>query len=299
VRQAVEQWLDVAEIQDTTRDRYEDLIRLYILPTFGNTLAAKLDAELLERFYARLQRCRELCAGRSIGGHTCRPLSSSTVRKIHFILSASLERAVRWRHLGVNKASMAAAPSARQGEPDPPTAAEAATLLAEAWSTNPDWGLLLWLTMVTGCRRGELSAIRWKDLDMQRGLLLIQRSNAQPKGGLKEKETKTRQQRRIALDPQTLSLLAEYKERCEQRCAAVDCTLHGGAFLFSPSVDGSTPWPPRSLTQRYYRMATKLKLRSTRLHSLRHYSATELIAAGVDIRTVAGRLATAAAAQPP
>jgi hypothetical protein len=95
VRQAVEQWLDVAEIQDTTRDRYEDLIRLYILPTFGNTLAAKLDAELLERFYARLQRCRELCAGRSIGGHTCRPLSSSTVRKIHFILSASLERAVR------------------------------------------------------------------------------------------------------------------------------------------------------------------------------------------------------------
>ena len=63
MRQAIEQWLDVAEIQDTTRDRYEDLIRLYILPTFGDTLAAKLDAELLERFYARLQRCRELCAG--------------------------------------------------------------------------------------------------------------------------------------------------------------------------------------------------------------------------------------------
>ncbi len=37
-------------------------------------------------------------------------------------------------------------------------------------------------------------------------------------------------------------------------------------------------------------MATKLKLRSTRLHSLRHYSATELIAAGIDLRTVAGRL---------
>jgi len=37
-------------------------------------------------------------------------------------------------------------------------------------------------------------------------------------------------------------------------------------------------------------MATKLKLRSTRLHSLRHYSATELVAAGVDLRTVAGRL---------
>ncbi|MGH3711125.1 MAG: GntR family transcriptional regulator [Pseudonocardiaceae bacterium] len=37
-------------------------------------------------------------------------------------------------------------------------------------------------------------------------------------------------------------------------------------------------------------MAIKLKLRSTRFHSLRHYSATELVAAGVDLRTVAGRL---------
>jgi integrase len=171
VRQAVEQWLEVADIQDTTRDRYEDLVRLYVFPTFGDMLAAKLDAELLERLYARLQRCRELCAGRSGAGHVCRPLSSSTVRKIHFILSGSLERAVRWRHLGVNKAAMAVAPLPRQTDPDPPTAAEAAAILTEAWSTDPDWGLLLWLTMVTGCRRGELSAIRWQHLDIQRGLL--------------------------------------------------------------------------------------------------------------------------------
>jgi len=44
------------------------------------------------------------------------------------------------------------------------------------------------------------------------------------------------------------------------------------------------------MSQRYRRMATRLNLRSTRLHSLRHYSATELLAAGVDLRTVAGRL---------
>ncbi len=47
---------------------------------------------------------------------------------------------------------------------------------------------------------------------------------------------------------------------------------------------------PRAISQRYRKLALKLKLRSTRLHSLRHYSATELVAAGVDIRTVAGRL---------
>jgi integrase len=50
------------------------------------------------------------------------------------------------------------------------------------------------------------------------------------------------------------------------------------------------PYTPRAISQRYRKLALKLKLRSTRLHSLRHYSATELVAAGVDIRTVAGRL---------
>lgn len=63
VRQTITQWLEMVELEDTTRDRYDDLIRLYILPPLGNMLASKLDAELLERFYARLHRCRSLCTG--------------------------------------------------------------------------------------------------------------------------------------------------------------------------------------------------------------------------------------------
>ena len=59
-RQAIAQWLEVAELEDTTRERYDDLIRRDVLLTFGDLPAAKPDAELLERFYARLHRCREL-----------------------------------------------------------------------------------------------------------------------------------------------------------------------------------------------------------------------------------------------
>ncbi len=70
VGQAVAQWLEVAALEETTRERYDDLIRLYVLPTFGHLQAAKLDAELLERFYARLHRCREMCTGRPRAGHT-------------------------------------------------------------------------------------------------------------------------------------------------------------------------------------------------------------------------------------
>jgi integrase len=289
VAQAIGQWIEVAALEETTRERYQDLIRLYILPTFGKLPASKLDAELLERFYARLHLCRELCTGRPRAGHQCRPLSTSTTRKIHYIIRGALERAVRWHHLPINKAALAIAPSPERTEPDPPSADEAARLLNEAWR-DPEWGLLLWLTMLTGPRRGEISALRWHHIDFERGLLSIVRSNAQPKSGLKEKGTKTGQARKIALDAHTVSLLATHRQMWEQRCADMGRTLDPEAFLFSPAADGSIPFLPRAISQRYRRLALKLKLRSTRLHSLRHYSATELVAAGVDIRTVAGRL---------
>ena len=289
VGQAIAQWLDVAKHEETTRERYEDLIRIYIAPTLGKVVAGKLDAEILERFYARLQRCRALCDGRPRAGHACEPLSASTVRKIHYIMSATLEQAVRWRHLNVNPASLAAAPSASRPDPDPPSADEAAAIIGAAWR-DPEWGLLLWLIMVTGMRRGEISALRWRHVDLDHGTVLIQRANAQPRSGVKEKVTKTQQQRRIALDEATVALLAEHRQRWEQHCSDLGVAFRQDLFVFSPGPDASKPYQPHSLSQRYRLLAARLNLRSTRLHALRHYSATELIAAGVDVRTVAGRL---------
>jgi integrase len=146
------------------------------------TVKTHRDAEV-----AMTRLLRQLCGGRRRAGHTCRPLSGSTVRKIHFILSGALELAVRWRHVGVNRAAMARAPSPSRPEPDPPNAAEAAALLNAAWA-DPDWGLLLWLTMVTGLRRGEVSALRWSHVDVDRGGLLVRRANAQPKAGVLESD---------------------------------------------------------------------------------------------------------------
>jgi integrase len=178
------------------------------------------------------------------------------VRKVHFILSGALERAVRWRHLGVNRAALAVAPSPASAAPDPPSAAEAALLLNAAWC-DPDWGLLLWLTMVTGLRRGELSALRWAHVDFNRGTLMVQRANAQPRSGVREKETKTGQHRRIALDQRTVALVTAHRDGVTARCAALGCEPSVDSWVFSPAPDGSSPHPPRSLTQKYRRQRSR------------------------------------------
>jgi integrase len=254
----------------------------------GAMSVSRLDAETLESFYAQLRRCRERCDGRRQSGHTCKPLAPATVRLIHANLSAALSSAVRWRWLAINPAAQAAKPAVPKSEPHPPTADEAAMIVAEAWK-DPDWGMLVWLAMVTGARRGELCALRWNRLDFRTGVLEIRTSIAQQGGTTWEKDTKTHQQRRITLDEQTLALLQAYYHHRAALADAVDMELAPAGRIFSPVPDGSVWVKPDTVGQRYERMCARLGW-DMNLHQLRHYSATELITAGVDVRTVAGRL---------
>jgi integrase len=219
----------------------------------------------------------------------CTPLSTSTTRKIHYLLRGALERAARWGYVSVNAAELAQAPSPRKPRPDPPSAKEAADLLNDAW-TDPEWGLLLWLTMITGLRRGELCALRWRHLDLDRSNLWVERSTAHSRTGLVEKDTKTDNQRRLSLDPHTVELLQIHRDSVAAQLAVLGVQVDGETYVFSTTPDYSQPRRPKAVTQKYRKMAQRLRLRSTRLHALRHYSPTELLAAGVDLRTVSGRL---------
>lgn len=186
--------------------------------------------------------------------HTCRPLGSSAIRHIHFLLSGAYERAVRWRWVAVNPLSQASPPAAPKRE--------AARTVTESWR-GPDWGALVWTAMTTRARRGELCAIRLTSVDLDRGreTLWLRRAIRKEHGRLVEAELKTHQQRRVALDAETGEILREHIERSRTRAAALGFELSSDVFLFSGAPDGSTSPVPDSVTQRYERLADRLESR--------------------------------------
>ena len=91
-------------------------------------------------------------------------------------------------------------------DPDPPTPQQAARILAGAWAEDPEWGLLVWMLLVTGARRGEVLALRWENVNLASGVLTIRHSVSQLGGTTTIKGTKTHETRRIALDAETVAL---------------------------------------------------------------------------------------------
>ncbi|WP_344416199.1 tyrosine-type recombinase/integrase [Amycolatopsis minnesotensis] len=303
----MDEWLRTADIESITRHGYVGYIERSIRPALGKIAVSKLTARMLETFYDELRRCRVRCDGRPFVEHNadnehdcveleckphkCKAMASSTVRQIHSIISGVLNAAVRWEWISSKHARIAQRPKQTPPHPDPPSPAEAARLMEKAFALDEDWGTLVWLVMTTGIRRGEVCALRWSRVDLDEGIVEIRRSYTTLRGVGAEKDTKTHQMRRTALDTEAVVLLREHLARCQQRYADLGVEWNADSYVFpgTRGNDPSVPYPPDAVSSRYKKMAKRLGI-ETHIHALRHDSTTELLTAGIDLRTVAGRL---------
>jgi len=195
VADLIEQWLTLAspELSPTTARGYRWIVDTYIVPTLGKVPLARLRPAQLDAFYAHL---------RDGGGANGRSLAPATVRQVHAILRRALGQAVRWGWLAVNPALQATPPRIRRTEIATPEPADVLRLIEAADVEHPDLAAFLRTSVTTGARRGELCALRWRDVDLASRTVLIAHNLVEgASGSLVEKDTKTHAARRIALDP--------------------------------------------------------------------------------------------------
>ena len=282
VEDLLREWLEHASSSfspltvSTTRQYMETAI----IPGIGAIPVSKLTPADLDRFYRQLLKYG--------AGHG--PYAPATIRRVHGIVRRALTQGVRWGWISHNPAIDASPPRVPANEISPPTPEELARLFRLARDTDPSLATFILLAASTGARRGELIALRWRDVDLEHGLLRIERGIVLAHGHLVEQGTKTHQSRRVTLDPDTVAALLDHKHASEANASATGSALTPDSFVFTNAPDGSSPWRPDSTSRAFRVLCSRAGVSDVRLHDLRHYVATRLLTAGIDVRTVAGRL---------
>jgi integrase len=276
--QLLDQWLEECERMDlspTTLRTYRSQIERTIRPSLGKVTLTRLTAKNLDALYGAMKD-----AGKS----------PKTIRNHHAIISAALHQAVRWGWVRSNVAELAKPPRVSQKRVDAPSLDVVRRVIEAAERRDPRLAPLLMLAALTGMRRGELCALRWSDVDLDAGSLNVSRGVVVVPNGLAEKATKSDRARIVALDPVGIALLSQHRSRAAQWMSEEGAELAANAFVFSPYDEATKPFRPDNVTSFFIRVRNEVGAPTVRLHDLRHFTATQLIGAGVDVRTVAGRL---------
>jgi len=188
-------------ISNKTYSRYEELLRVHVVPRIGVIPIQKLRAADLQGLYAGLT------------------VADRTRLHIHRVIHRMLRHAAQWSVVHHNVAALVDAPSVKSTEIEILTAAEIARVL-EALKGRSLYPIVM-TALGTGMRRGELLALRWKDVDLDGDAKLrVEQSLEQTqRGGLVFKAPKTRHGRRtITLPSSTVAVLREHwKATLERR----------------------------------------------------------------------------------
>lgn len=274
-------WLDEwwaskqPSLSPNTVSAWRSSVELHLKPNLGEHPLHELRGHHLESLYRHLVESG---------------LSPARVQKVHTVASVALKAAVRRELIAVSPAFSASPPAVARKEPTAPSVSEVERLL-DACVGDLELHAFLVVSANTGARRGEICALRWSDVDLDGRVVTVRRSVAKETGsGAVLRQTKTGAAGRVAIGEQATAVLRQLLHYRRETALAAGEELPVDAFVWSQDVLGSRPTYPDTMTARFSQLRASVGLENVQLRQLRHFAATQLLSAGVDVRTVAGRL---------
>lgn len=270
VREYLESWL--AAIETTIRPasflRYSDIIRKRALPELGGLRLVALTPARVQRYYSDLLK----------GG-----LSPTTVQMHHNILHRALDQAVKWRILPHNPCDSVDVPQANNPEMQTWNGEQVRAFLTGV--ADHRWAALWRLALLTGMRRGELLALRWSDLDLDKGTLAVRRTLTRGADGFGYNDPKSRAGRRsIALPASCVASLRRHRAGQTQRRWLAGPDWHDTDLVFDRGTGEGIA--PNTLRTTFARLCASLGLPAIRFHDLRHTAATLSLSEGIHPKVV-------------
>jgi integrase len=281
VGQFLDRWLDHIETQVSPRshERYCELARKNIVPLLGAVTLSKLKPVAISTAYAKA-----LATGRRDGKGG---LSPRTVHHMHRILRQALQQAVRWQILARNPADAVKPPRVERRKGVTLSPEQAAQLLGALAHSRIYWPTLM--ALATGMRRGEISALRWERIDLDRGTVEVVETIEETRVSFRFKPPKNGKTRAITLPAFAVTELRRWKHQQAEDLLRLGIR-QSGSTLVCGRADGEVH-SPLALTYEFARFIRQMKdLPQVRFHDLRHSHATQLLATGIHPKIAQERL---------
>jgi integrase len=280
VAQFLDRWLVhmTAQIAPRTHERYAEIVRAYLIPALGAGLLIKLQPIAISTAYAEA-----LTNGRRKGTGG---LSPRTVHHVHRVLKQALKQAVRWQMLSRNPAEHVDPPRVERIQMKVWDVAMMAMALERARPLRIFVPALL--AGLCGLRRGEIVALRWRHVDLERRQVAVVESAEQTRAGVRLKAPKSGRGRKVALPAKAVEELRAWRTRQAQELLRLGVRLGDESFV-CPREDG-VMIQPQTLTRLWERFVDSSRLPPIRFHDLRHSHATHMLASGVHPKIASERL---------
>ena len=242
-------------IRISTANRYQLMVEQYTIPRIGSIKLTKLTSRDLQKLYKDLMENGRIDRK---SGHGNPGLSSTTVRSLHLMLHNAFERAVKERLIPRNPTEDCIAPKIQKFEMQilQPEHIKEYLNAANARGLLP----MFYLELVSGLRKGELTALLWSDLDIQKRTIYVSKQYVKnPNGELTLSRPKTETSvRKVSIPQDAVDLLiAEHGKHPEN------------PYMFPSPVTGEMYYPD-SVVNLHKKILKDAGLPHIRFHDLRH-----------------------------